>query len=89
MRQVVREELQQVMREEPQHFDSFSRRFRNRRNFACLIVVEVDTQRYSTVNTNPQRHYVSYSKGTSRPIGGYESYYCRANQGNGLASLSR
>ena len=36
MRRVIREELQQIMSEEPPKFDSFSRRFRNHRNFTCF-----------------------------------------------------
>ena len=32
----MREELQQITSEEPQHFDSFSKHFRDRRHFACF-----------------------------------------------------
>ena len=32
----MREELQQITSEKPQHFDSFSKHFRDRRHFACF-----------------------------------------------------
>ena len=45
---VIREELQQVMCEEPQQFDSFWRRLRNHIGILLvLIVVEVETHNIS------------------------------------------
>ena len=89
MRQVFREELQQILNEEPKHFDCFTRRFRDRRNFNCFGCSRSGhTQRHCTANTNPQRHYVSHSKGTGQPIRGHENCCCNTNQGNGLALLS-
>ena len=43
MRRVIREELQQIVSEEPRHFDCFSRQFSNHRNLFVLIVVGMDT----------------------------------------------
>ena len=69
MRRVIREELQQIISEEPRHFDSFSRQFRNHRNFTCFDCGRSGhTQCYCTANTNSQRHYVSHSKGTGQPL---------------------
>ena len=90
MRRVIRDELQQITSEEPQHFDSFSRQFRNHRNFVCFDCSRNGhTQCYCTANINSQRHYVSHSEGTGQPLRINESYYCKTNQGNGLAPLSR
>ena len=90
MRRVIREELQQIMSEEPRHFDCFSRQFRNRRNFSCFDCSRNEhTQGYCSANTNSKRHYVSHSEGKGQPLGINESRYRNTNQGNGLAPLSR
>ena len=90
MRRVIREELQQIMSEEPRHFDCFSRQFRNRWNFSCFDCSRDEhTHCYRTANTNSKRHYVSHSEGTGQPLVINESCYRDTNQGNGLAPLSR
>ena len=91
-RRVIREELQQIMSEEPQRFDCFSRQIRNHRNLGCF---DHDCSRnghiqcYCTANTNSKLHYVSHSEGTGQPLVINESCCRNTNQGNGLASLSR
>ena len=68
MRRVIREEFRQIMSEEPQHFDSSSRRFRNHRNFTCFDCGRGGhTQCYCTANANSQRLYVGHSEGTGQP----------------------
>ena len=90
MRRVIREELQQIVSEEPRHFDCFSRQFSNHRNFVCFDCSRNGhTQCYCTSNTNSKRHYVSNSGGIGQPVGINESFYRNMNQGNGLAPLSR
>ena len=73
MRRVIREKLQQVMSEEPRHFDCFSRQFRNFTCFDCSG--NRRTQFYCTANTNSKRHYVSPSEGTGQPLVINESCY--------------
>ena len=90
IRRVIREELQQIVSEEPRHFDCFSRQFRNHSNFGCFDCSRNEhTQCYCTVITNSKRHYVSNSEGTGQPFGIKGSCYRNTNQGNGLAPLSR
>ena len=90
MQRVIREELQQIVSEEPRHFDCFSRQFRNHRNFSCFDCSRNGhTQCYCTANTTSKRRYVSHNEGTGQPLGINESCYCNTNQGNGLAPLSR
>ena len=80
----------QILSEEPRHFDCFSRRFRNLRNFTCFDCSgNGHTQCCCKANTNSKRHYVSHSEGTGQPLGMNESFYRNTNQGNGLAPLSR
>ena len=84
MRRVIREELQQIVSEEPRHFDSFSRQFCNHRNFSCFDCSRNrHTQCYCTANTNSKRRYVSHNEGTGQPLGINESFYRNTNQGNG------
>ena len=88
MRRVIREELQQIVSEEPRHFDCFSRQFH--RNFSCFDCSRNGhTQCHCTANTNSKRHYVSHSEGTDQPLVINESCYRNTIQGNGLAPLSR
>jgi len=62
MRRVIREELQQIIREEPRHFDCFSRQFHNRRNFTSFDCSRNGhIQCYCTTNTNSKRHYICQS----------------------------
>ncbi|XP_044174956.1 uncharacterized protein LOC114951845 [Acropora millepora] len=90
MRRVIREELRQIVSEEPRHFGCFSRQFRNHRNFGCFDCSRNGhTQCYCTADTNSKRHYVSNSEKTDQPLVINESYYRNTNQGNGLAPLSR
>ena len=90
MRRVITEELQQIVSEEPRHFDCFSRQFRNHRNFSCFDCSRNGhTQCYCTPNTNSKRHYVSHGEGTDQPLVINESCYRNTIQGNGLAPLSR
>ena len=91
MRRVIREEIQQIMSEEPRHFDCFSRQFRNHRNFGSFDCSRnAHPQCYCTANASSKRHYVSHSEGTDQPLGVNEGCCCgNTNQGNGLAPLSR
>ena len=90
MRRVIREELQQIVSDEPRHFDCFSRQFCIYRNFGCFDCSRNGhIQCYYRANTNSKRQYVRHSKGTGQPLVINESFYRNTNQGNGLAPLSR